>query len=92
MTGLVSRDDGNGIVVSTTEKYSLLIEKIIDSKGENLISSIKPGDRFYTPKNVLNNSIYKRIIFNSKGKKTSYTGFIFFSYKNTKPPTAFFFI
>jgi methionyl-tRNA formyltransferase len=69
MTGLVSRHDGNWIVVSTTGKYSLLIEKIIDLKGENIISSIKPGDRFYTPKNVLDNSISKRIIFNSKGKK-----------------------
>ena len=34
----------------------LLIEQVLDSKGNNIINKRKPGDRFYTPQNELDNS------------------------------------
>ena len=69
MAGIVSRHDRDWIVVCTSTKHVLLIEKIIDSKGENILSQIKVGDRFYTPNEKLENSLSKRIIYTSKGLK-----------------------
>ena len=68
MAGLVSRHDKDWIVVCTSGKYSLIIEKIIDSSGNNIIDKIKPGDRFFTPSEILDQSNSKRITYNSKGK------------------------
>ena len=69
MSGLVSRHDNGWIVVSTTSKHMLLIEQVLDSKGNNIINKIKPGDRFYTPQKEIANSKKKRTIFTSKGLK-----------------------
>ena len=69
MTGLVSRHDKDWIIVNTTGKYSLIIEKVITVSGKNILNLIKPGDRFFTPFQNLEDSFSKRIIFNSKGKK-----------------------
>ena len=68
MAGLVSRHDKDWIVVCTSGKYSLLVEKIIDSKGNNIINKIKAGDRFYTPREMLDKSNSMRVSYNSKGK------------------------
>lgn len=67
MTGIVSRHDGEWIVVSTKSKYMLLIEEILNSKGENVIKKIKVGDRFYTPLVELEKSRKKRSFFGTKG-------------------------
>ena len=69
MTGIVNRHDKDWIVVSTTSKHMLLIEKILDGKGENIISLIKVGDRFFTPQEELDNAKGERIIYSSKGMK-----------------------
>ena len=69
MSGLVSRHDNDWIVVSTTSKHMLLIEQVLDNKGNNIINKIKPGDRFYTPQKEIINSKKKRTIFTSKGLK-----------------------
>ena len=68
MSGLVSRHDKKWIVVSTSGKYSLLIEEVLDSNCKNIIDKIKPGDRFYTPRELLEKSLSKKVVFNSKGK------------------------
>ena len=49
MSGIVSRHDKNWIVVSTKSKHMLLIEEVLDNKGNNIINQIKEGDRFYSP-------------------------------------------
>ena len=69
MSGIVSRHDGDWIVVSTKSKHMLLVEKIFDDSGENLLDKIKVGDRFFTSPENLNNSRKKRVVFTSKGKK-----------------------
>lgn len=69
MTGIVSRHDGNWIVVCTNSKSMLVIEEVINSKGKNIINLIKPGDRFFTPTNKIISGRSKRIMYNSKGLK-----------------------
>ncbi len=66
MSGIVIRHDTNWIVVSTSSKYSLLIEKVLNARGKNILNQIKVGDRFYTPSNVLENAKKYRAFFNSK--------------------------
>ncbi len=70
MSGIVSRHDKDWIVVSTRSKYSLLVEKVLNSDGKNIIDKILPGDRFYTPSQYLENSVSKKVIFSSEGKIT----------------------
>jgi methionyl-tRNA formyltransferase len=69
MTGIVSRHDKKWITVCTTSKHMLLIEKIINSDGENIISKIKVGDRFFSPTEKLDAAKSKRIYYNSHGLK-----------------------
>ena len=71
MSGIVSRHDKNWIVVSTKSKHMILIEEVLDKKGNNIISKIKVGDRFYTPYEELEKSKKKRTIFDSKGLKVT---------------------
>ena len=72
MSGIVSRHDKNWIVVSTKSRHMLLIEEVLDKKGNNIIKDIKVGDRFYTPHEELEKSKKARTIFNSKGLKEQF--------------------
>jgi len=65
MSGIVCRHDKNWIVVSTASKHMLLIEKVLDKKGSNIIQNIKIGDRFYTPYDELKKSREKRTIYST---------------------------
>ena len=69
MSGIVSRHDGKWIIVSTKNKHMLIIEKVLNSKGQNILNKIKPGDKFYTPNRVLSNKGTKRVFYDSFGKK-----------------------
>ena len=69
MSGIVSRHDKDWIVVSTKSKHTLLIEDVLDKKGNNVIKNIKVGDRFYTPYQELEKSKTTRTIVNFKGFK-----------------------
>lgn len=70
MSGIVSRHDGNWILVSTKSKHMLLIEEVLDKNGKNIIKKIKAGDRFFTPSKELEKSKTTRKFYNSKGKKS----------------------
>jgi hypothetical protein len=67
MSGIVSRHDENCIVVSTKSKHMLLIEKIMNKNGKNIIKDIKVVDRFYTPYQELEKSKSIKTVYNSKG-------------------------
>ena len=69
MSGIVSRHDTNWVVVSTKSKHMLLIEEVLDNKGNNIMKNIKVGDRFYTTYEELEKSKKTKTIFNSKGLK-----------------------
>ncbi len=69
MSGLVSRHDKNWIVVSTKSKHMLLVEEVLDKKGNNIIKNIKVGDRFFTPYQEIEKSKKNRTVINAKGLK-----------------------
>ena len=69
MSGIISRHDKNWLVVCTASKHMLLIEEVNNYKGENIISKIKVGDRFFTPTEKLDQARAKRIYYNSFGLK-----------------------
>ncbi len=68
MSGLVLRHDKDWIVVATNGKYCLLIEEVL-LKNRNILSEIRVGDRFFTPKVKIDDSMSKRIFYDSKGLK-----------------------
>ena len=70
MSGLISRHDGDWIVVSLKGKYSLIVEKVLDANGNNIINELKAGDRFFTTPEVINSARAKKIIYTSKGIKS----------------------
>ncbi len=65
--GLVFRKTENWIVVAC-KSGCLIVEEVIDIKGNNIISKIKAGDRFITPYKNLD-AAKKRFFYTSKGKK-----------------------
>lgn len=69
MSGIVSRHDKDWILVSTKSKHMLIIEKVLNDKGKNIINQIKVGDRFFTPQNHLEKSKSKKTIILSKGAR-----------------------
>jgi methionyl-tRNA formyltransferase len=64
MSGLISRHDKKWLVVSTTGKHMLLVEKIMNLAGENIIDKLKEGDRFFTPLKYIEKSKFDHIIYN----------------------------
>ena len=69
MQGIISRHDGEWIVVSTKGKYMLLIQEVLDKNSKNILSHLKAGDRFFTPSDTLRNAKSERIFYSAKGKK-----------------------
>jgi|TARA_B110000240_G_scaffold197629_1_gene253579 methionyl-tRNA formyltransferase len=69
MSGLISRHDKNWIVVSTTDKYMLLIREVLDEAGKNIINEVKVGDRFFTPEDALVKAREYRARFTNTSKK-----------------------
>ena len=69
MSGIVSRHDKDWIVVSTSGKHMLLIQKVINKSGKNILDKIKVGDRFYSPSKELEISKKNRNIYNASGLK-----------------------
>ena len=67
MTGIITRHDKDWIIVSTKDKNSLIVEIVNNNKKKNIISSLKEGDRFYSPIKYLENSKNQRIRYDSKG-------------------------
>ena len=69
MTGLISRHDGDWLIVSTVDKYSLIIEVINDVNGKNILKRLKAGDRFFTPQKNLESAKSVRIKYGTRGLK-----------------------
>lgn len=61
MSGLVTRHDGGWIVVSTGDSHSLLVEKVEDENGIDLLAKIRAGDRFYTTQDLLDAALSERV-------------------------------
>ena len=67
MSGIITRHDKKWLVVSTKNRHSLLIEKVINADGKNVIDNLKVGDRFHTPCKFLDNAKNTRIGYKSSG-------------------------
>lgn len=72
MSGLISRHDKRWIIVNTAGKMSLIIEKVLDNKGKNIIGQLKAGDRFITPNKYLDISKLVRARYGPKGKNIKF--------------------
>ena len=66
-SGIVYRKNENWLCVCV-DKGSLIIESIVNHRGENLLPKIKPGDRLYTPQHKLDERT-KRVIYTPSGSK-----------------------
>ena len=62
-SGIISRHDKKWITVSTSGKHMLLIQKVLNSKGKNIINDLKKGDRFYTPLKFIESSISNQTVY-----------------------------
>lgn len=66
-SGIIYRVNDNWICVSL-KHYSLIIEKVYNDLGENIINQIQVGDRFFTPMNKIEFS-KQRVVYTPKGLK-----------------------
>lgn len=48
MSGLIFRNEKNWLAVSTPDQNSIIVEKVFDKNGNNILNKLKEGDRFYT--------------------------------------------
>lgn len=66
LSGVIYHAHGDYIIVATKSKESLIIEKVTNEKGENILKNLKLGDRFQTPKAKLDEAISKRVFYEFK--------------------------
>ena len=67
MSGIISRHDKDWLVVSTIDKNMLIVEKVNNLKGINILNELKNGERFYTPSTKLDLAYSQKIGYNTKG-------------------------
>ncbi len=63
--GIVYRNNLKWICIAS-KNGNLIIEEVLDINGKNILKDIKEGDRFQTPTNLSDKSLY-RVKYNSKG-------------------------
>ncbi len=66
--GIIYRKNKNSIFVAT-EHGSLIINRVLDERGKDIKKQLKVGDRFYTPKEFLDQAMQYRAIYTPTGLK-----------------------
>lgn len=69
MSGLVIDKQKNWIEVCGPDNNNLLIKKVLNKNGNNIVDKIKKGDRFFTPHTKLDDAKKFRAEYTSKGLK-----------------------
>ena len=69
MSGLVINKESDWIEVCTKDKNVLLIKKILNKNGKNIIGKIQKGDRLFTPTKYLDEGKSFRAKYTSLGLK-----------------------
>ena len=69
MSGIVIRNEGKWIVVATSDDNFLVIQKVLNEKNENIIKTIKIGERFITSHKKLFISKSYRLKIGARGIK-----------------------
>jgi len=64
--GLIYRK-GNGFLCVATREGTLIVKKVYNKKGENIIDNIKNGEKFFTPANYLEKAKAFRAFYNVYG-------------------------
>mgnify|MGYP001276355344 CR=1 FL=1 len=67
LSGIVSRHEGEWIIVCTSDQNSIIIKKVLNSSGKNIINQVKEGDRFYTPHSKIVKSKSYKAKYGPKG-------------------------
>jgi len=67
VSGIIIKKYISWVEVACGDGYSLLVEKILNSKNQNIINKIKVGDRLVTPLKKINNAMLTRTRFGTKG-------------------------
>ena len=63
-TGVVIRKNKKWIIVALKNQFSLIIQSLFDNKGNDILTKVKLGDRFYTPHKELDKSFEHRSYIN----------------------------
>lgn len=58
-----------GLLFVATENGTLIIESISDENGRNCMDEIRVGDRFYTPRELLDKALQFRAVYTPQGLK-----------------------
>lgn len=66
MSGLVYRITGQSVFIST-KSGAIVVQSVLDAKGNDMVSTLKIGQRFYTPGNYLEDAMCYRAEYNSEG-------------------------
>ena len=67
--GLIYRIYKDQIMVATSSG-TLVINELYDNNGNNIISKVQIGDRFYTPMKKIEKAMITRVMYTSKTMKT----------------------
>ncbi|MBI3290809.1 hypothetical protein HYZ76_00840 [Candidatus Falkowbacteria bacterium] len=65
-SGIVIRKNKKGLFVCSVGSL-LRIKKVLDEKGKSLIDSVKPGDRFYTLQDKLDQAMTFKAVYDAQG-------------------------
>jgi methionyl-tRNA formyltransferase len=66
--GLVYRNNGKWISIAANGG-TLIVQSVLGEAGEDLMASIKPGDRFFTPGDKLEQALSQRVFYAPNGIK-----------------------
>lgn len=69
MSGIIFRKDKNWIVVKISDNHNLIIEKVLNKNGKNIIEELKVGDRFFSNIKMVEKSKITRTRYNQSGLK-----------------------
>lgn len=64
--GIVYRKSDKWLCVALGEGFSLIVESVCNEDGDSLIAEIRIGDRFVTPRNILESAL-RRVIYSASG-------------------------
>ncbi len=67
--GLVMRTNGRWLLIALSDGYTMIVEDVSDDDGRSLMSSIKEGDRLYTPSDLLGEAASTRVIIGANGMR-----------------------
>lgn len=65
-SGLIYKKNQSAVYVATING-TIVVKKITDEKGKNLIATLKPGSRLYTPLNLIEESMRYDAIYDKDG-------------------------